>query len=89
MKDWADLVKPGVEVVTPNPKTGGGARLNYLAAYGYALNTNGGDDAKAQAFIKALYGNVKVLDSGARGSTVTFVHRGQGDVLIAWRTRRC
>ena len=84
IKDWNDLVKPGVGIVTPNPKTGGGARLNYLAAYGYALNTNGGDDAKAQAFIKALYANVKVLDTGARGTTVTFVQNGIGDVEIAW-----
>jgi sulfate transport system substrate-binding protein len=84
IKDWGDLVKPGVEVVTPNPKTSGGARWNYLAAYGYALKANGGDEAKAQAFLKALYGNVKVLDTGARGSTVTFVERGEGDVLIAW-----
>src|SRR3984957_14047416 len=84
IKDWADLVKPGVEVVTPNPKTSGGARWNYLAAYGYALKTNAGDDAKAAAFVKALYANVKVLDTGARGSTVTFVERGEGDVLIAW-----
>ena len=84
IKDWDDLIKPGVEVVTPNPKTSGGARWNYLAAYGYALKTNGGDDAKAAAFVKALYANVKVLDTGARGSTVTFVERGEGDVLIAW-----
>ncbi len=84
IKDWNDIVKTGVEVVTANPKTGGGARWNYLAAYGYALNTNAGDESKATAFIKALYGNVKVLDSGARGSTITFVQRGQGDVLIAW-----
>jgi len=84
IKDWADLIKPGIEVVTPNPKTSGGARWNYLAAYGYALNANNGDVGKAKDFIKALYGNVKVLDSGARGSTVTFVERGQGDVLIAW-----
>ena len=84
IKDWGDLVKPGVEVVTPNPKTSGGARWNYLAAYGYALKANGGDEAKAQAFLKALYGNVKVMDTGARGATVTFVERGEGDVLIAW-----
>ena len=84
IKDWADLIKPGVEVVTPNPKTSGGARWNYLAAYGYALKANNGDEGKAKDFLKALYGNVKVLDSGARGSTVTFVERGQGDVLIAW-----
>jgi sulfate/thiosulfate transport system substrate-binding protein len=84
IKDWNDLVKPGLEVVTPNPKTSGGARLNYLAAYGYALHHNGGDDAKARDFIKALYKNVKVLDSGARGSTITFAEHGEGDVLIAW-----
>ncbi len=80
IKDWDDLIKPGVEVVTPNPKTSSGARWNFLAAYGYAKNT--GKDPKA--FLKALYGNVKVLDSGARGSTITFVDHGQGDVLIAW-----
>jgi sulfate transport system substrate-binding protein len=84
IKDWTDLTKTGVEVVTPNPKTSGGARWNFLAAYGYALNTSGHDDAKAKDFVKALYGNVKVLDTGARGSTVTFVERAQGDVLIAW-----
>jgi sulfate transport system substrate-binding protein len=84
IKDWADLIKPGVEVVTPNPKTSGGARWNFLAAYGYALHTNAGDKAKARDFIKALYGNVKILDTGARGSTMTFVQRQQGDVLIAW-----
>lgn len=84
IKDWPDLAKPGVEVVTPNPKTSGGARWNFLAAYGYELNSSGNDQAKAKDFVKALYGNVKVLDSGARGSTVTFVERGQGDVLIAW-----
>ena len=80
IKDWPDLIKPGIEVVTPNPKTSGGARWNFLGAYGYAKNT-GGDP---KAFVKALYGNVKVLDTGARGSTITFVERGQGDVLIAW-----
>jgi len=80
IKDWSDLIKPGVEVVTPNPKTSGGARWNFLAAYGYAKNT-GQDPA---AFVKALYGNVKVLDTGARGSTVTFTQRNEGDVLIAW-----
>jgi sulfate transport system substrate-binding protein len=84
IKDWPDLIKPGVEVVTPNPKTSGGARWNFLGAYGYALHAAGGDKAKARDFIKALYGNVKVLDTGARGSTITFVQRGQGDVLIAW-----
>jgi sulfate/thiosulfate-binding protein len=83
IKDWPDLIKPGVEVVTPNPKTSGGARWNFLAAYGYILQTTH-DDGKAKDFVKALYGNVKVLDSGARGSTVTFVERGEGDVLIAW-----
>ncbi len=84
IKDWADLIKPGVEVVTPNPKTSSGARWNFLAAYGYELNATGKDVAKATDFVKALYSNVKVLDTGARGSTVTFVERGQGDVLIAW-----
>ena len=84
IKDWPDLIKPGVEVVTPNPKTSGGARWNFLAAWGYALHANNGDKAKALAFVKAIYGNVKVLDSGARGSTITFVQRGEGDVLIAW-----
>ncbi len=83
IKDWADLAKPGVEVVTPNPKTSSGGRWNFLAAYGYELKT-GGDKAKATEFVKSLYGNVKVLDTGARGSTITFVERGQGDVLIAW-----
>ncbi len=82
--DWADLVKPGVSVITPNPKTSGGARWNYLAAWGYALHQNGGDKAKAQEFVKELYRNVEVLDSGARGATNTFVERGIGDVLIAW-----
>ena len=82
--DWDDLVKPGISVVTPNPKTSGGARWNYLAAWGYALKKNGGDEAKAAAFVSALYKNVPVLDSGARGSTTTFVERDIGDVLIAW-----
>ncbi len=82
--DWDDLVKPGVAVITPNPKTSGGARWNFLAAWGYALKKNNGDEAKAAAFIKALYKNVPVLDSGARGSTTTFVERQLGDVLIAW-----
>lgn len=84
IKDWSDLVKPGVQVVTPNPKTSGGARWNYLAAYGYALHQPGGNDAKAQAFVSQLYKNVSVLDSGARGSTNTFVKNGIGDVLISW-----
>ncbi|MBP8267724.1 MAG: sulfate ABC transporter substrate-binding protein [Zoogloea sp.] len=82
--DWNDLVKPGIEVITPNPKTSGGARWNYLAAWGYALKQPGGSDATAKDFVKKLYANVKVLDSGARGSTTTFVERGIGDVLIAW-----
>ena len=82
--DWDDLVKPGVSVITPNPKTSGGARWNFLAAWGYALKRNGGDEAKAAAFVSALYKNVPVLDSGARGSTTTFVERQLGDVLIAW-----
>ena len=83
IKDWNDLVKPGVAVITPNPKTSGGARWNYLAAWGYVLK-NGGDEAKARDFVTRLYKNVPVLDSGARGSTTTFVERGQGDVLLAW-----
>jgi sulfate transport system substrate-binding protein len=84
LKDWDDLVKPGVSVVTPNPKTSGGARWNYLAAWGYADKKFGGDQDKSRAFVKALYKNVPVLDSGARGSTTTFVERGVGDVLLAW-----
>src|SRR5689334_871607 len=84
IKDWSDLVKPGVSVITPNPKTSGGARWNYLAAWGFALKTYGGDPAKAQDFVKRLFKNVPVLDTGARGATVTFVERGIGDVLIAW-----
>jgi len=84
IKDWADLVKPGIKIVTPNPKTSGGARWNYLAAWGYALKTSGGDEAKAKAFVESLFKNAPVLDTGARGSTVTFVERGIGDVLIAW-----
>jgi sulfate/thiosulfate-binding protein len=81
--DWDDLTKPGVQVVTPNPKTSGGARWNYLAAWGYALKKYGSED-KAREFVKALYANVPVLDTGARGSTITFVERGVGDVLVAW-----
>lgn len=84
IRDWSDLVRPGVGVVTANPKTGGGARWNFLAAYGYALKQSGGDEAKAVDFVKKLYANVPVLDSGARGSTVTFIERGVGDVLITW-----
>jgi len=82
--DWDDLVKPGVSVITPNPKTSGGARWNYLAAWGYALRQPGGNEASAIAFLRKLYHNVPVLDSGARGATTTFVERGIGDVLIAW-----
>ncbi|MFI8417827.1 sulfate ABC transporter substrate-binding protein [Serratia sp. NPDC078593] len=82
--DWPDLVKPGISVITPNPKTSGGARWNYLAAWGFALHHNNNDQSKAQAFVKNLYKNVEVLDSGARGATNTFVERGIGDVLIAW-----
>ena len=84
IKDWDDLVRPGVSVITPNPKTSGGARWNYLGAWGYALKKSGGDESKAKDFIGKLYKNVPVLDSGARGSTTTFVERGIGDVLIAW-----
>jgi sulfate transport system substrate-binding protein len=84
IKDWDDLVKEGVEVITPNPKTSGGARYNYLAAWGYALRHNNNDEVKAREFVAALYKNVPVLDSGARGSTTTFVQRGIGDVLLAW-----
>ncbi|HHL2687643.1 TPA: sulfate ABC transporter substrate-binding protein [Yersinia enterocolitica] len=82
--DWSDLVKPGTSIITPNPKTSGGARWNYLAAWAYALEHNNNDQAKAQEFVKQLYKNVEVLDSGARGATNTFVERGIGDVLIAW-----
>ena len=84
IKDWDDLVKPGVGVVTPNPKTSGGARWNYLAAWGYALKKNNNDEAKAKEFVGKLFRNVKILDTGARGATTTFVQRGIGDVLIAW-----
>lgn len=84
IKDWGDLVKPGVSVITANPKTSGGARWGYLAAYGWALKQPGGNDAKAREYITRLFQNVPVLDSGARGSTVTFAERGQGDVLLAW-----
>jgi sulfate transport system substrate-binding protein len=84
IKDWEDLVKPGVSVITPNPKSSGGARWSYLAAWGYALKKNNGDDKKAQEFVGRLYKNVPVLDSGARGSTTTFVKRGIGDVLLSW-----
>jgi sulfate transport system substrate-binding protein len=84
IKDWGDLVKPGVQVIMPNPKTSGGARWNYLAAWGFALKQNGNDEAKAKEFVTQLYKNVPVLDSGARGSTTTFVERGIGDVLVGW-----
>jgi sulfate transport system substrate-binding protein len=84
IKDWGDLIKPGVSVITPNPKTSGGARWNHLAAYGYALRLPGGSDATARDYLSKLYKNVPVLDSGARGATTTFVERGIGDVLIAW-----
>jgi len=84
IKDWDDLIRPGISVITPNPKTSGGARWNHLAAYAYALKQNGNDEAKAKTFLAALYKNVPVLDSGARGATTTFVQRGIGDVLIAW-----
>lgn len=84
IKDWNDLIKPGVSVITPNPKTSGGARWNYLAAYAYALKQNNNDDAKAREFVGKLFKNVPVLDSGARGSTTTFVERGIGDVFISW-----
>ena len=83
INNWPDLARSGVEVITPNPKTSGGARWNYLAAWGYALK-NGGTPASAKDFVKRIYANTKVLDSGARGSTTTFVERGIGDVLIAW-----
>ncbi len=84
IKDWDDLAKPGVAVVTPNPKTSGGARWNFLGAWGYALKKFNGDEAKAKDFVKAIYRNAPVLDTGARGSTITFAQRGIGDVLIAW-----
>ncbi len=84
IKDWNDLAKPGIGVITPNPKTSGGARWNYLAAWGYALKNNGGDEAKAKEFVTAIFKNVPVLDTGARGSTNTFVQRNLGDVLLAW-----
>ena len=84
LKDWNDLIKPGVQVITPNPKTSGGARWNYLAAWEFAKRKNGGSDAKAKEFVANLFKNVPVLDTGARGSTITFVQRGVGDVLLAW-----
>jgi sulfate transport system substrate-binding protein len=84
IRDWGDLVKPGVAVITPNPKTSGGARWNHLAAYGYALRQPGGSPTSAKDYLSKLYKNVPVLDSGARGATTTFVERGIGDVLLAW-----
>ena len=84
IRDWPDLIRPGVQIVTPNPKTSGGARWNYLAAWGYALRAAGGDETKAKEFVSALYRNAPVLDTGARGASVTFVRRKIGDVLIAW-----
>jgi sulfate transport system substrate-binding protein len=83
IKDWDDLVKPGIAVITPNPKTSGGARWNYLAAWGWAKKKYG-SDAQAEAYVKQLFGHVPVLDTGARGATTTFVERGLGDVLLAW-----
>jgi sulfate transport system substrate-binding protein len=84
IKDWHDLIRPGVSVITPNPKTSGGARWNYLAAWGYALKKNGNDETRARDFVARLYKNVPVLDTGARGATTTFSQRGIGDVLVAW-----
>jgi sulfate transport system substrate-binding protein len=84
IRDWDDLVKPGVQVITPNPKTSGGARWNYLAAWAYASEKFNGDEIKIKAFVKALFKNVPVLDTGARGATTTFVQRGIGDVLLSW-----
>lgn len=84
IKDWGNLVKPGVGIITPNPKTSGGARWNYLAAWAWAKHQPAGNDAKAQEFVRKIYKNTKVLDSGARGATTTFAERGIGDVLLAW-----
>jgi len=84
IKEWSDLIKPGVQVITPNPKTSGGARWNYLAAWGQALREKGGSEQAARAFVTELFKHVPVLDSGARGSTTTFVERGLGDALLAW-----
>ena len=84
IKDWGDLIKPGVEIITPNPKTSGGARWNYLAAWAWSKHQVGGSDAKAQDFVRQIYKQTKVLDSGARGATTTFAERGIGDVLLAW-----
>ncbi len=84
IRDWSDLVRPGISVITPNPKTSGGARWNYLAAWAWALKQPGGNDATAREFVRKLYRNVPVLDTGARGATTTFAQRGIGDVLVAW-----
>ena len=84
IKDWGDLIKPNVDIITPNPKTSGGARWNYLAAWAWAKHQKGGNDAKAQEFVRQIYKQTKVLDSGARGATTTFAERGIGDVLLAW-----
>lgn len=84
IRDWGDLIRPDIKVITPSPKTSGGARWNYLAAWGWAMKQPGGNDATAELFVKKLFHNVPVLDSGARGATVTFVERGLGDVLLAW-----
>ena len=84
IKDWDDLVRPGISVITPNPKTSGGARYNYLAAFGYELKRSGGDTNRAAAFVGRLFHNVPVLDTGARGATTTFLQRGMGDVLVGW-----
>src|SRR6185503_17691944 len=84
IKDWDDLIKPGINVITPNPKTSGGARWNYLAAWEFGKRSGGGTDAKGREFVAQLFKNVPVLDSGARGATTTFVQRGIGDVLLAW-----
>lgn len=86
IRDWDDLIRPGVSVITPNPKTSGGARWNHMAAWGYALRRAGGDEDQARAWMRALYRNVPVLDSGARGATTTFAQRGIGDVLLSWET---
>jgi len=86
IRDWDDLIKPGVKVITPNPKTSGGARWNYLAAWGYALRKSGNNESGAREYMKKLFANVPVLDTGARGSTITYTQRGIGDVLIAWET---
>jgi sulfate transport system substrate-binding protein len=84
IRDWRDLVRPGVQVITPNPKTSGGARWSYLAALGFAIRHNGGDETRALGFVRGLYKNVPVLDTGSRGATTTFVQRGIGDVLLGW-----